>query len=212
MGKATRESCNKHTVTGKTIRRSFIRSLDGRKCRIGNVCSVRKMVRVLQETLLNDHLLKKYYPLQSSIQRSWHPLLRIETWHNEAARKKYSEMKWESLNTSVPSPRFQSRRAMLNHTGGTYSHNGVMDYPRIPFSKWNLGKFPDSVECQSWKVNFRTEVCLRTADPQISMLWTTYPLAPRLGLCWRPWGYKINLGGSLMNLWKPNIGPHQLDV
>ena len=26
------------------------------------------------------------------------------------------------------------------------------------------------MEFQSWKVNFRTEVCLRTADPQITML------------------------------------------
>ena len=24
---------------------------------------------------------------------------------------------------------------MLNHTGGTYSHNGMMDYPRLPISK-----------------------------------------------------------------------------
>ena len=27
------------------------------------------------------------------------------------------------------------------------------------------------MEFQSWKVNFRTEVCLRTADLQITMLW-----------------------------------------
>ena len=27
------------------------------------------------------------------------------------------------------------------------------------------------MEFESWKVNFRTEVCLRTADPQITMLW-----------------------------------------
>ena len=27
------------------------------------------------------------------------------------------------------------------------------------------------MEFQSWKVNFRTEVCLRTADPQITMHW-----------------------------------------
>ena len=89
----------------------------------------------------------------------------------ETARKSDSDMKRESLNTSVPSPHFQSRSGMLNHIGGTYSHNGMMDYPRIPFSEWNLGKFPDSMEFQSWKVNFRTEVCVRTADPQITMLW-----------------------------------------
>ena len=90
----------------------------------------------------------------------------------ETARKKDSEMKRESLNTTVPSPHFQSRSGLLNHTGGTYCHNGMMDYPRIPITEWNLGKFPDSMEFQSWKVNFRTEVCLRTADPQITMLWT----------------------------------------
>ena len=80
-------------------------------------------------------------------------------------------MKRESLNTSIQSLHFQSRSGMLNHTGGTYSHGGMMEYPRIPITEWNLGKFPDSMEFQSWKVNFRTEVCPRTADPQITMLW-----------------------------------------
>ena len=59
---------------------------------------------------------------------------------------------------------------MLNHTGETHSHKGMMDYQRIPITEWNLGKFL-TVEFQSWKVNFRTEVCLRTADPEITMLW-----------------------------------------
>ena len=27
------------------------------------------------------------------------------------------------------------------------------------------------MECQIWKINFRTEVCLRTADPQVTALW-----------------------------------------
>ena len=27
------------------------------------------------------------------------------------------------------------------------------------------------LELQSWKVNFRTEVCLRTAEPQVTVLW-----------------------------------------
>ena len=72
-------------------------------------------------------------------------------------------MKREPLNTSIQSPHFQSRSGMLNHTGGNYSHGGMMDYPRIAFSEWNLGKFPDSMEFQSWKVKFRTEVCLRNS-------------------------------------------------
>ena len=80
-------------------------------------------------------------------------------------------MKRESLNTSILSLHFQSRRDMLNHTGGTFSHKIMMDYPRVPVSKLNLGKFPDSMEFQSWKTNFRTEVCPRTDDPQIIMHW-----------------------------------------
>ena len=51
---------------------------------------------------------------------------------------------------------------MLIHIGGFFL--------RIPITEWNLGKFPDSMDFQSWKVNFRIEVCLRTANPQITML------------------------------------------
>ena len=46
-----------------------------------------------------------------------------------------------------------------NHTGGTCSHSGMMDYPRFPTSEMHLGKFSDSMEFQSWKANFKTEVC-----------------------------------------------------
>ena len=37
----------------------------------------------------------------------------------------------------------------------------------------HLRKFPDSMEFQSCKVNFKTEVCAKTANPQITMLWMT---------------------------------------
>ena len=47
----------------------------------------------------------------------------------------------------------------------------MMDYPRVPITAWNLGKFPDSTEFQSWKLYFRTEVCMRTAESQVTMLW-----------------------------------------
>ena len=46
-----------------------------------------------------------------------------------------------------------------------------MDYPRIPILELHLAKFLDSVEFQSWKINFRTEVCLGTADLQVTILW-----------------------------------------
>ena len=80
-------------------------------------------------------------------------------------------MKRETLTTSIPLPHFHRGDGLLNHTGGTYSHNGIMDYPRIPTTEMHLGKLPDPVEFQSWKVNFKTEVCTRTADPQITMQW-----------------------------------------
>ena len=79
-------------------------------------------------------------------------------------------MKRESLDTPIQSPHFQSRSGMLNHTGGTYSHSGMMDYLRVPFMGWNLAEFLYSMECQCWKLNFRTEVCVRTADPQVTTL------------------------------------------
>ena len=49
---------------------------------------------------------------------------------SETARR---DMKRESLNTPIHSSHFRRRSGMLNHTGGTYSHVGLTDYPRIPF-------------------------------------------------------------------------------
>ena len=54
---------------------------------------------------------------------------------------------------------------MFDHIGGTGSHGGAMDCPRFLVSKVHLGKFPDSIEFQSWKINFKVEVCSKTADP-----------------------------------------------
>ena len=55
-------------------------------------------------------------------------------------------------NTSILVPCFQKGDGVLHHTGWTFSHNGMMDYPRFPISEMHLGKFPDSLEFQSWKV------------------------------------------------------------
>ena len=33
------------------------------------------------------------------------------------------------------------------------------------------GKFVDSMEFQSWKINFKTEVCSKSADPHLTMHW-----------------------------------------
>ena len=35
----------------------------------------------------------------------------------------------------------------------------------------HLGTFPDSMEFQSWKVNFETEVCSKSADLHLTMHW-----------------------------------------
>ena len=75
---------------------------------------------------------------------------------SERARK---DMKRESMITPIQPPHFQSRSGM-DHTGGTFSHVGMMDYPRVPNTEWNLGQFPDSMELHRWKLNFRTEVCV----------------------------------------------------
>ena len=80
------------------------------------------------------------------------------------------EVRREPQNSSTPAPRFQSGSGILNHTGETYSHNGMTEHPRFPISENASWKFPDTMEFQSWKVNCKTEVCTRTADPQTTML------------------------------------------
>ena len=80
-------------------------------------------------------------------------------------------MRREPQNSSIPVPRFQCGGGLLNHTGGTSSHNGMIDYTRFPISELHLGNFPNSMEFQSWKVNFKTEVCLKSADLHLTMHW-----------------------------------------
>ena len=46
-----------------------------------------------------------------------------------------------------------------------------MDSPRVPTTERNPGKILDSMEFQGWKLNFRTEVCMRTAESQVTVLW-----------------------------------------
>ena len=99
---------------------------------------IHKMVRVLQDTFFQEGppstIINNSKNLTSSSQE-----LRPDT--TEAARRRESEMKRESLNTSIPSLHFQSRSGMLNHTGGTHSRSGLMDFPRFPISELHLGKF-----------------------------------------------------------------------
>ena len=47
----------------------------------------------------------------------------------------------------------------------------MMDTPRHPISELHLGKIPDSMDVQCWKVNFKTEVCANTPCPTLTMSW-----------------------------------------
>ena len=65
----------------------------------------------------------------------------IETWcyRNYKDKREWNER--EPLSTSIPSHQFQSGSGILNPTGGTYTHSGVMGYPRLPISDMHLRNF-----------------------------------------------------------------------
>ena len=87
---------------------------------------------------------------------------RVETWHFRNTPASEREIRREPQNPTIPTPRHNQGIATPNpwsHTVGTYSHKMMMDNPRFPISEMHLGKFPDSLEFQSWHVNFKTEVC-----------------------------------------------------
>ena len=46
-----------------------------------------------------------------------------------------------------------------------------MNFPGYQIPEMNLGKFPDSTEFQSCTVNFKFEVCSKTANLQLTMQW-----------------------------------------
>ena len=81
-------------------------------------------------------------------------------------------MRREPQNSSIPVPRFQRGAGVYDHIGGTCSRSGVIDYPRFQISEMHLGTFLDSMEFQSWKVNFKTEVCSKTAYPHLTVHWS----------------------------------------
>ena len=89
----------------------------------------------------------------------------------EDTKRSESEMRREPQNWSILVPRFHSGGGLLNYTCGTYSHSGMIHNPRFPISELHLGQFADSVEFQSWKVNFKNEVCSKSADPHLTMHW-----------------------------------------
>ena len=85
-----------------------------------------------------------------------------------------SEARRDPQSSSIPTARPNQGVGTLNflyHSGGFYSQNGVMDSAKYPISELHLGKFLDSLEFQSWKVNFKTEVCTNSVFLQITMHW-----------------------------------------
>ena len=66
--------------------------------------------------------------------------LRPDTTQNQMVSER--EVKREPQNSSIPVPCFQRGAGVLDHTGGTCSHKGMMDYPRFLISEMYLGKTP----------------------------------------------------------------------
>ena len=94
---------------------------------------------MLQETFLT---LENSRNLASSCQELGHDIT-----GNTVERER--EVRREPQNSSTPAPRFQSGSGILNHSGETYSRNGMIEHPRFPISENASLKFPNSIEVQS---------------------------------------------------------------
>ena len=133
---------------------------------------IRGILWVLKR-FLNDHLLEKDELLLSSkIQRIWHPLLKnwgltLQELQGEE-RVKRKENRWI--------------RQSLHHTSKEEVVCWIILVERILALVWFIiwgfrfrnciwEKLPDSTEFQSWKVNFKTEVCSKSADPHLTLHW-----------------------------------------
>ena len=84
---------------------------------------------------------------------------------------------------AIPMPCFQGRARVesrdsgdcpmsvtKNHAAriGKFSHSGMTNYPGFSTPEMNFGKFLDHTEFQSWRVNFRTDVCSRAKNPSLA--------------------------------------------
>ena len=119
---------------------------------------------VLHETFLNDNLLDKDEPLLSStIQRIWHPLLK--NWDLTFLEiRSNRKVKWDENG------RIRRASKVKSYWWNLFSQ--WYDWlSRYPISELHLGKFPDSMKFRSWKVNCKTQVCSKTADPHHTMHW-----------------------------------------
>ena len=136
---------------------------------------IHRIVQVFWETFLNDHLLKKDYLLQSSTIHC-----EIETWYHRYIKTRWWNDKriveYTDSRSSLPKQKWNvvpHGWNLLSQWYGWWSENSFLEL--------NLGKCPDSTEFHWWKVNFRTEFCLRTADPRRTHI------AIDCGPNWFPW-------------------------
>ena len=108
-----------------------------------------------------------------------------------------SESGREPQNSSILVPRFQRGSGILHHTGGTFSHGGMMDYTRFPISEnshYGISKLESQL--QHWSMfkisrssshnaldqrNWDSKVNRRTCDIEI------YNAANRFPWIWYVW-------------------------
>ena len=113
---------------------------------------IQGILRVLQETFLNNSLLEKdNLKLSSKIQRIWHPLRGLRPEFAEHTMIPEMEMRRKPQSSTVPVPLFQSGGGFPHHTSGTCSLAGMMDFSRFPISEMHRGKNSQSMGFQSWK-------------------------------------------------------------
>ena len=62
-------------------------------------------------------------------------------------------------------------RFTRNHDTWIPMHRTVMVTPRYSISELHIGKFPDPDDFQCWRINFKTEVCVSTSTPQLTVSW-----------------------------------------
>ena len=71
------------------------------------------------------------------------------------------EMRREPQISSISVPRFRRGGGILNHTGGAYSHSGMIDYPRFPIRELHQGTCPETVEFEAAKSTSKLQYVLK---------------------------------------------------
>ena len=123
-------------------------------------------------TFLNDCLLEKDHPqLSSKIQRIWHHLLADLDLTLQEIRW-YRKVKWDG-NRRI-------RQCLYHATKEEVESLIILVELILTVGRWVTRDFQSrkciwensqTLEFQCWKINFKTEVCSKTADPNLTMHW-----------------------------------------